>query len=90
MHMTAINLTAPAIADLNFAVTRRSAVPDHEMIGETVFHSADLPMIIVEHARVALTGSAVVDDDDFPAVTGHRRPPYLFDHRSRKVAVSPF
>src|SRR5256885_13527015 len=56
VHVVAVDVAAahlfyPAIANLDLAGACRSAVPDDEMIGETVLHSANMPMIIIEHAR---------------------------------------
>jgi len=90
VHMSAVNLTGPPIAHLYFAVAGGRAVSDYEMIGEAVFHFADLAMVIIEHLRIALAGSAVVYHDEFPAVAGHRRSPDLFDHRSTEIIVFPF
>lgn len=80
VHMTAVNLTAPAIAHLDFAVAGRGAVADHEMIGESILHPPDPAMVIVKHPRVALSGAAVMHHDEFPAVAGHWRPANFFDH----------
>ncbi len=67
VHMPSIDLAAPAIAHFYLAVPGRRSVADHEMIGQAVLHPADMPMIIIERARVSLPSSAVVDDDKLPA-----------------------
>jgi hypothetical protein len=66
MHMPAIDLAAPAIADFYLAVPARCSVANHEMIGKAVAHPADTPVIIIERARVSLPCSAVVHDDKLP------------------------
>ncbi len=66
VHVTSIDLTPPPIADFDLSVTRRSAVADHEMVGETVLHVPNMPMIVIKHSRVALPRSAVMHDDELP------------------------
>jgi hypothetical protein len=85
VHVIAVDVAAahlfdPAIADLDLAVARRSAVADNEMIREPVLHPADVALVVIEDARVALPRSAVVDDNEFPAITGYRRPPNFVDN----------
>jgi hypothetical protein len=82
VDVTAVDLAPPPIADFDLAVAGRSAISDHEMISESVLHAADVAMVIIEHTRVALSGAAVVHDDEFPAITGHRCPADFFDHRT--------
>ena len=48
------------------AVTGARTVADHEVVGETIGHVADVAVVIVEGRRVALPGFAVVDDDVLP------------------------
>ncbi len=88
MHVTAIDLPTPAIAHLDLAVARGSAVTDHEMVGQTVAHSADITVVIVEHAGVALPGAAVVNDDELPALAQHRRPIDLSSNRACQKLVA--
>lgn len=88
MNMAAINLASPPIANLDFAVTGRTAVPDHKMVGKAVLHFANASMVVFEHARISLPRSAVMDDDEFPAVAGNGRAPNLFDNRSAEIGVS--
>ena len=90
MHMSAIDLPSPTIADLNLAVASRSAVADDKVIRETIFHPAHASMVIIEHARVALSRAAIVDDDEFPAVAGNWCPSNLFDNRASEIVVSSF
>ena len=67
MDMAAAHLPNPAIADLDLAVSRRSAIADHEMIGEPVLHSPDPAMVVVKHLGASLPRPAVVNNDEFPA-----------------------
>ena len=92
VHVIAVDVAAahlfyPAIANLDLAVARRSAVPDDKMIGETVLHSAHVPMIIVEHARASLPRPAVVDDDEFPACALDRRTTDRVDVRGGEITI---
>ena len=68
MNVASVDLTPPAVANFNFAVTGGGAVADDEMVGEPVAHPANIMVIVVEDAGVALPGSAVVHDDKSPAV----------------------
>ena len=63
MHVAAVDLAPPAIADSDFAVAGGGAVADHEMVGEAVAHPADVAVVVIEDAGVALPSAAVVDDD---------------------------
>src|ERR1043166_6037665 len=57
VHVTSVNLTAPSIANLDFAVAGGSAVTDDEMIGESILHSPDPSVVIIKHPCVALSGA---------------------------------
>ena len=74
--MTAVELSQPAVADFDLAITGGGAVADNEMVGKTVRHPAHMPMVIVEYASVTLPGTAVVHDDILPSVT---RDPSIVD-----------
>jgi len=67
VHMPAIDLAPPAIADFDLAVARGSAITDDEMIGEPVLHPPDAAMVVVKDLGTSLPRPAVVDDDEFPA-----------------------
>lgn len=67
VDVTALNLPHPAIADFDPSVGAAVAVVDDELIGESVWHVADVEMIVVKRFCVALFGAAVVDDDVTPA-----------------------
>ena len=81
VHMTAVDLTTPAIADFDLAVAGRCAVSNNEVIGETVLHPTNMPMVIIEDASVPLPGAAVVHNNELPATPFHRRAPDRFDDR---------
>ena len=80
MHMTAVDLPPPAIAHFYLAVPGRCSVANHEMISEAVLHSAHMPMVIIEDARVSLPRPAIVDNDELPTSSFHRRAADCFDH----------
>ena len=88
MHMAAVDLTSPAIADFDFTVARGSAVADHEMVGEAVAHAADIPVVVIKDAGVPLPGSTVVDDNELPALAQDRRPVDLRPDRAGQVLVA--
>ena len=65
-HVSAVELFRPARTDFNLAVAGGSAIADDKMVGKSVLHLAHAAMIGIEDARVALPGSAVVNDDVLP------------------------
>ena len=87
MHVPAVDLAPPTIAHFDLAVARRSAIADNEMIGEPVFHPANMSVVIIENARATLPGPTVVYDYELPAAPHNRRPVDFISHRSRKVPV---
>ena len=88
VDMASIDLPSPAITHFDLPVAGRCAVADHEMIGKAVLHSADVSMVIIEYARVALPRATVVDHDELPATPLDRRAPDFFDNRPGQVAVT--
>jgi hypothetical protein len=66
VHMSAVDLTPPAIAHFDLAIAGRGAVADDEVIGESVSHSADVPVVIIEDPGAALSCPAVVHNDELP------------------------
>ena len=80
VHVATIDLTTPTVAHFYLPVPGRRAIPDHEMISKPVLHSADVPMVIIEYAGVALAGSTIVHDDELPATPFHGRASDRFDH----------
>ena len=79
VHVAAVDLTPPAVAHFDLAVAGGSAVPDHKVVGKTILHPADVPMIIIKNSRVPLPRAAVMHDNELPAVPFHRRASDSFD-----------
>lgn len=73
VHVAAVDLTPPAITHFDLTVTRGSSIANHEVVGKTVLHPADLAMIIIKNARVPLPRAAVMHHNELPAVSFHRR-----------------
>ena len=71
VHVAAVDLAPPTIAHFDLAVARGRSVADHEMVGKTILHPADVPMIIIENARVSLPRAAVVHHNELPAAPFH-------------------
>src|SRR5439155_12839688 len=86
--MTSVNLATPAIPYLKRPVAGRCSVANHEMIGEPILHPADMPVVIIEHPRVALPRSAIMDDDKLPTTPLHGGAADLFDDGTRKIAIT--
>jgi hypothetical protein len=80
VDVPAIDLTPPTITHFDFAIAGRSTIADHEVIGQTVSHSAHVSMVIIKNACVSLTRAAIVDDDKLPAASLHGRATNFFDH----------
>lgn len=72
MHVTTVDLASPAVADLDFAISGGRSVADNKMIGQTVLHPPNVAVVVVEDARVPLTSSAVVDNNELPSTTHYR------------------
>ena len=72
VNVAAIDLSAPTVPHFDLAVAGGSSIADHEMISESVLHSANMPVVIIERRRVSLTRSAVVHDDVLPATPRDR------------------
>lgn len=72
VHVTAVDLAPPAIAHFDLAVAGGRSVADHEMVGKTVLHPADMSMIIIESTSVSLPRSAIMHDNKLPAAPFHR------------------
>ena len=90
VHVPAVDLAPPAIAHLDFAVASRGAVTDNEMIGESVFHPANMAVVIIESAGAALSCATVMYDNELPAAPHYRRPVDFISHRPRKVPIGNF
>ncbi len=90
VHMAAVDLTAPAVPHFYLAIPSRCSVTNHEMISEAVLHSAHMPMVIIEDARVSLPRPTVVHNNELPAAPFDWRAADRFDHRSCEIAVTAF
>lgn len=88
VDVTAVDLPTPAIADFDFAVAGRRSVADHEMIGQAVGHSPNVPVVIIEGRCVSLPGAAVVNHNVLPTALSDGCPIDLSPHRSRQVTVT--
>ena len=82
VDMPAVDLAPPAIAHFDLAVASRSAIADDEMIGEPVFHPANVSVVIVENTGTALSCATVVYDNELPAAPHNRRPVDFISYRS--------
>ena len=80
VHVATVDLAPPTIAHFDLAIPGRCSVPNHEMVRKPVLHAADMPMIIIENARVALSCAAVMHDNELPTTPLHRRAPNRFDN----------
>ena len=65
-QMAAIELRGPAAADGDLAVLHRMAVANHKMVGQTVFHVALDPMIVVHPLDAGIGRGAVMNHNVFP------------------------
>jgi hypothetical protein len=90
VHVPAVDLAPPTIAHFDLAVARRSAITDDEVIGEPIFHPANMPVVIIENAGATLSRAAVVHDNELPAAAHNWCPIDFISHRPRKVPVSNF
>ena len=71
--MAAIDLVEPATTDLDFTIAGILAVTDHEMVGQSVFHPATA-MGTVINCRITAVNTAVMANDDLPAVAWNAQP----------------
>ena len=83
VDMSAPNLVRPAVPDFDLAITCRGPISDYKMIGQPIPHPPHMPVIIIKNPRTPLSGTAVMDDDEFPAPPLHRRPPNCLNVRTR-------
>jgi len=83
VHMSPINLAAPAVAYFDLTVSSGCSVPDHKMIGKTILHPAHMPMVIIEDARVPLPRATIVYHNELPATPFDGCSSDRVDHRSR-------
>ncbi len=80
MHVAAVDLASPAIAHFDLTIASRCSVTNDEVISKAILHATDMPMIIIENARVALSRAAIMHDDELPATPFHRRTPDRVDN----------
>ena len=80
VHVPAVDLAPPAITHFDLAVARRSAITDDEMIGEPVFHPANMSVVIIENAGTPLSCATVVYDNKLPPAPHNRRPIDFISH----------
>ena len=88
VHVPAVDLTAPAIAHFDLAVTGRCAVADDEVISEAVAHPANVAVIIIENGRITLARAAVVHDDELPTRARDRCAIDRSPHRPSQIPVA--
>ena len=72
VHVTAVDLSPPAIPYFDLAIAGGSSVADNKMVCKTVLHPSKMSMVIVERGGVSLTRSAVMHDDELPAPAHNR------------------
>jgi len=90
MHVSAVDLAPPAIANFDLAITGRGAIADDEMIGEPILHSAHMPVVIIENPGAALSCAAVVHNNELPATAHHRGAIDFASDRPRKITITDF
>ncbi len=88
VHVAAVDLPPPAVTHFDLTIAGRCPVADHEMISESILHSADVPMVIIEHGGVPLSCAAVVDDDVLPASTCNRGTIDCRSHRCCEISIT--
>ena len=64
-EVTSLDLSTPAVADLNLAVPRIGSVADDKVVSHPVLHAAFF-MIGIKDGGVSSRGAAVVNHDVFP------------------------
>jgi hypothetical protein len=80
VHVAAVDLAPPTITHFDLTITSRCSVADDEVISKAILHATDMPMIIIENARVALPRAAIMHDNELPATPFHRRTPDRVDN----------
>jgi len=78
--VAAVDLASPPIANFDLTITSRCAVTNDEVISKAILHTPDMPMIVIENARVALSRAAIMHDNELPATPFHRRAPDRVDN----------
>src|SRR4029434_8738820 len=85
MHMAALQLLPPAVANFDFAIARGRSVANDEMVGESILHVPNAAMVVFKGAGVALARPSVVDGDVAPAAFAHTRTVDLGTHRTAQI-----
>ena len=88
VHVTAIDLPPPAVTHLDLTIAGRCSVADHEMISESILHSADVPMVVIENAGVPLSCAAVVHDNVLPTRSRNRGTIDCRPHRCCEISIT--
>ena len=78
--MAAVDLASPTIAHFDLTISSRCSVTNDEVISKAILHAPDMPMVVIENARVALSGAAIMHDNELPATPFHRRTPDRVDN----------
>jgi len=87
VDVAAGQLFDPSVTDFDLAIPSGCAIADDKMIRESVFHPANVPVIIIEHPGASLPRPAVVDDDEFPARALDRRAADRVDVRGGEITI---
>ena len=87
MHMAALKLASPPVSHLDLSVPARSTVANDKMVGQPIGHAPNVPVIIIENARVALPRPTVVHHDELPPAAQNRRAIDLLANRARQIVV---
>ena len=88
VHVTAVDLTPPAVTHFDLTIAGRRSVADYEMISESILHSADVPMVVIENGGVPLSRAAVVYDNVLPASTRNRGTVDCRSHRRCEISIT--
>lgn len=73
VHVATIDLPSPTVAHLDLPIASRSSIADYELVRQSVLHPPDVAMVVIKNASIALPSPAIVDHDELPAATLHRR-----------------
>ena len=87
VDVAAIDLPPPAVAHLDLPIASRSSVANDKLVREAVLHPPDVAMVVIKNASIALPSPAVVDHNELPAATLHRRAIDFRTDRAGEVAI---
>lgn len=79
VNVAPVDLAPPAISYLDLTVAGRCSVADHEMVCQPILHPANMLVIIIKDACIALPCAAVVHHNELPATPFDRRASDGFD-----------